>query len=58
MPSAGFEPAIPAGEKPQTNPLEYMAADIGSVRVKARPISHLVFTTHSRLRHPLLLCIA
>jgi hypothetical protein len=48
MPSAGFVPAIPTGEQLQTNPLEYMPAGIGSVRV----------TNNFFLRHPLLLSVA
>ena len=30
---SGFEPAIPAGERPQTNALEHAATRIGSIRL-------------------------
>ena len=32
MPSAGFEPTIPASERPQTNPLDGAAIGIGNLR--------------------------
>jgi len=33
MPSAGFEPAIPASERPETYVLEYAATEIGSANI-------------------------
>jgi hypothetical protein len=33
MPPAGFEPAIPASERPQTDTLDRAASDWGALRV-------------------------
>ena len=37
MPPAGFEPAIPAGERPQTYALDRTATGIGRIRSPDRP---------------------
>ena len=46
MPSAGFEPAIPASERPQTRALDRAATGVGVLRVILTKF-YMYFTSHT-----------
>jgi hypothetical protein len=50
MSPAGFEPAFPASEQPQTHVLDRAITGIGKVRVCVMKIRHLGFLRESMLQ--------